>query len=836
MMRKAIGLAVALVLLSLISVAVAQSRRVPSPAIEQIKHALNEGRYDEVRTLAASLDTQEPSIAALVARAAIARGRYDEAQTSLETITRRAPTSDAALEYGLLLAMLGRADATPVLTRVAAVAETSSDPYELSRAARALRALGRAHEANAAYRDAVSMLPRDPAVNTEWGDLFLEKFQKGEAVKSYQEALRQDGKWVPALLGMARALSDEDPPQAIKLAHQALAINPSNVALHVFLAEEAADAGHRDDARASLQKALDVNPSSLDAHALLGALAYVEDRTAEFDAEIAKTLAINPGYGEAYRVAAELASHNFRYEDAAVLAKRAVELDANNPRILADLGTHLLRTGEEADARKMLEASFKLDDFDVVTKNLLDMMDKLDQFVTIRDGDLIVRMDKNEAPVLGDYAVALAHQALDTFSKRYAFTPKGPILVEIFPTHDDFAVRTAGLPGMIGALGVCFGRVVVMDSPRARPPGDFQWEATLWHELAHVITLQMSNYRIPRWLTEGISVYEEKLHRAEWGRGMEMQFASMLNDGETLKLRDLNSAFTDPRKISLAYYQASLLVEHIVATYGDDGLHRLLRAYGQGLDTDAALKSAFDTDFDQMQTAFDQTLDRKFGALRVALKIDKDNDLAKMSPDALQAYAAQHPESYPSQMLLGQALRKAGDFDRAVQAFNRAAAAAPMATGDDSPYEQLADIALERKDTAAAIAALREAMDADFNNVVLARKLAGLMKDSAVTDPARLRPVYERITAVDPFDAEAHATLGRLAIQMNQPEVAIPEFRAVVALKPVDQAAAYTDLAESYFLSGRRADARHQTLAALEIAPSYERAQDLLLKLSESQP
>ena len=75
----------------------------------------------------------------------------------------------------------------------------------------------------------------------------------------------------------------------------------------------------------------------------------------------------------------------------------------------------------------------------------------------------------------------------------------------MFPKHDDFAVRTLGLPGMIGALGACFGRVVTLDSPKARPPGEFQWEATLWHELGHVITLQMSNQRVPRWLTEGIS-------------------------------------------------------------------------------------------------------------------------------------------------------------------------------------------------------------------------------------------------------------------------------------------------------------------------------------------
>jgi Flp pilus assembly protein TadD len=70
-------------------------------------------------------------------------------------------------------------------------------------------------------------------------------------------------------------------------------------------------------------------------------------------------------------------------------------------------------------------------------------------------------------------------------------------------------------------------------------------------------------------------------------------------------------------------------------------------------------------------------------------------------------------------------------------------------------------------------------------------------------------------------------------MQTDRPEIAVREFKAVVALGPVDQASAHTDLAESYLKSGKRVEARRQTLAALEIAPSYERAQDLLLKLAE---
>ena len=122
---------------------------------------------------------------------------------------------------------------------------------------------------------------------------------------------------------------------------------------------------------------------------------------------------------------------------------------------------------------------------------------------------------------------------------------------------------------MIGALGACFGRVVTLDSPKARPPGQFSWAETLWHEMAHVITLQMSNNRLPRWLSEGTSVFEERRARPNWGREVRLSFAQALEEGKTLKLADLNDGFTDPRMISLAYYQSSLLVEHLIATYGE---------------------------------------------------------------------------------------------------------------------------------------------------------------------------------------------------------------------------------------------------------------------------
>ena len=100
------------------------------------------------------------------------------------------------------------------------------------------------------------------------------------------------------------------------------------------------------------------------------------------------------------------------------------------------------------------------------------------------------------------------------------------------------------------------------------------------------------------------------------------------------------------------------------------------------------------------------------------------------------------------------------------------------------------------------------------------------MRETGVTDPARLQPVYQRIVAIDPFDAEAHAALGRVAAERNEPDAAVARVQGGGRARPGRPAAAYTDLAESYFKSGKRAEAQKQTLAALEIAPSYERAQD----------
>ena len=816
----------------LVAVTISSSGQTPaadvSPAALAAR-ALNLGRFDQVDTLLRSA-TDERSVV-IRARSAIAGGRYADAEQLLTEIVSASPAGDAALELGQLYLYLGRREEGGRLLQLVLARGSRNSPADVMRLGLAARALDRFQDANTYLRSASTMAPDDPAINTAWGELFLEKYNRADAVRSFQAALKTDPDYVPARIGLAKSTLEQDPAAAKSAAEGALEVNPNYVPAHLLIAELALDDRQRDDARASIRKALAVNPNSLEARSLDAAIAFLEARTGDFEAGAAGALTLNPVYGDVYRMAGDHAARNYRFDEAVELTRRALEIDKASTRAYADLGMHLLRTGDEADARRSLETAFKADPFDVVTFNLLAMLDTVDTFETIRDGDLIVRLHPDEAGVMREHVMLLARQSLDALSERYQFKPTGPILIEMFPKHDDFAVRTIGLPGFIGALGACFGRVVTLDSPTARPPGQFSWATTLWHEMAHVITLQMSNNRLPRWLSEGLSVFEERRARPDWGRKMEVPFAQALEAGKLLKLRDLNEGFSDPRLISLVYYQASLVADHLIATYGEPALWRLLKAYGEGLETEAAFKAAFNATIDEVQESFDARLERDYAGLRAALKTPSVPDDSTV--DQLKAIAADNPGSFGVQMRLAQALHEAGDPAASIEALERASRLVPAANGEANPNALIARIAIEQGDTARAIRALEAVVTVDSADVESARQLAALVEP--LGDAARTAAAYGLVAELDPFDVQAQAVVGRRALQQRDAARALRAFRSAMAAGPADKAAAHLDLAEAYFMAGQLVDAKRETLGALEIAPSFERAQDLLLETIAAQ-
>jgi len=689
-------------------------------------------------------------------------------------------------------------------------------------------------EANEVYfRQAERLAPGDPVINAEWGLLFLEKYEVDEAQKSFKIALTSDETNVAARVGLAHLLAEQNPPNAKAAIEQALKVNPNSVPAHLFVAESALDDRRLDDARASIDTALKVNPNSLEARSLQAAMAFIQGRDAEFERMAQEILTINPTYGDVYRTAGDHLARQYRFDEAVIMTRRALTVDPNNSRAKADLGLQLMRAGDEAAARTSLEAAYQGDPFQssLLTKNLLQVLDELEnEFETITDGRIVMKLHKSEVGVMREHALPLAKEALAALEKHYNFTAQGPLLVEMFPKHDGFAVRTLGLPGMIGALGACFGRVVTLDSPRARQPGDFNWQETLWHEMAHVITLQMSKNRIPRWLSEGTSVFEERRGRPEWGRETDTTFVQAFDEGKLLKLADLNEGFSDPRMITIAYYQASLVVDHLINTYGEPKFHDFIRSYGRGLETEQAVKEVYATNLDAIQKSFDAYLEKEYAAARRALKRPDVKEVETL--DAMKALATANPESFAVQMQLALRLAEGGDNAGAIQAAERAAKLLPRASGENNPHRVIAGIAQKAGDKPRAARALEDVLKIDHSDVEVARTLVSLVEPMG--DAARTEAAYRRIVDVDPFDGKAEAALGRLALRRKDTGTAVRSFKSALATNPADRASAHTDLAEALVAAGQLKEAKTETLNALELAPSYDRALDLLLKINEA--
>jgi tetratricopeptide (TPR) repeat protein len=828
MVRRAFLLLVAIVLTAGLAPLVTAEQQSVAAARQTAERSWLGGRYDEVDTVAQAFPRDE-AIAVFHALSLAARGDQARAEAILKPWATANPGGDAALELGLLQLGAGRrTEGRQTLTLVLMAETRNPTARDYLRGARASRALHRVDDADSFFKDAIRLAPTDVKLNTEWGDFFVENHANGEAAKSYQEALKVSPDFAPALVGMGKALADENPGQAAVFAQQALKQNPNHAEAHLLLAELAVYQDKKADARESIERVLKLNPRHLEALAMKAALAYVDGDTAQYTQTVAEALAINPLYGEVHRIVGSITAHYYRFDEAVEHTRKALAVDRENFRAMADLGQQLMRTGDERNARRSLETAFRIDRWDVMTYNLLGVLDKLDTFDTLKDANMIVRLAPDETPVMKEYVLPLARESLEALSRRWEFTPQGPILIEMFPSHDDFAVRTLGLPGMLGALGACFGRVVTLDSPKARPPGMFNWGETLWHEMAHVITLQLSNNRLPRWLSEGTSVYEERRARREWGRDMDLPFARFMEKGELLKIADLNAGFSSSQTISYTYYQASLLVEHIVEVHGQRKLRALVAAYADGTDTAGAIQKALGISIDELQQTFDAALEQRYAPVRRALTVPEG--LAPGTPaDKVKAIAEANPESFAAQMALGEVLAESNP-DAAIAAFEKAAALLPTAGGEDSPHAAIAALALKQGDTARAARALEQLTANTHTDVASARQLAALI--DANKEPARARTALQRIVAIDPFDAEASSALGRLAAKAGDTTEAIRAFRVAVASKPLDKASAHADLAEALLQAGQKDEARRQVMEALMVAPTFTRAQDLLLKLS----
>ena len=672
--------------------------------------------------------------------------------------------------------------------------------------------------------------PGNLAARIEIGNLLLEKYNGTDARAEFETVLALNPRDPAALLGMARALDFVGQRGVLGRVRESLEIHPRYLPARVYLAELLVALERYDGAVSEAETALEQNPALLPALAVLAGARFLQGDDAGFAEAKRRALELSSAPAEFFTTLSELCVRNRLYAEAAGFAKRAVELDPRYSAGHASLGLNELRLGRIDAGRASLEASFSGDPYNVWVKNTLDLLDTFRGYRTERGDSFELFILEREAAVLTPYVEALASEALEELTGRYGFTPTLPIRIEVYSSHADFSVRTVGLAGL-GALGVCFGNVLALDSPSARPVGAFNWGSTLWHELAHSITMGMTEHRVPRWLTEGISVYEERRARPGWGDDLSVQFLAAFKAEKLLPIAELNDGFvrpSNPQQVGLSYYQASLVVEMIERDHGFEALLALLEGYRMRHSTSRLFADVLGMDLEQFDALFEEYLRESFGEPLAAIHM---REAPSRTPTRAQLVsdADERPDDFIAQLSAGAALFRAKEKARAQRYLERASRLFPGYAEADGPHWLLAQLHRDSGDVAEAIQSLERQVALNESHLEAHLLLAELLEQE--DRGPRAAEVLEAAVYIDPFSAELHERIARLAEASGRPERAVLGRQTLVDLDPVDLPEAFYRLALAKRGVGDAAGARVAVLRALELAPRFQRAQQLLLEL-----
>ena len=663
-------------------------------------------------------------------------------------------------------------------------------------------------QANEQFRLATQPVSSPALYKVRWGLLLHERFNNKDATDLFQEALVKDPANAEAYVGLAMVASEGFEGKAMEDAAKAAELDPKLAAAHELMANLALENDEREQAAMEADKAIALESDALDAMAVHAALDLIADRSP--DVWFAKINAINPEYGEGYaRVAHHLELH-YRYEDAATYYRKAVAADPQLWSAHTALGIELMRLGQEDEPRKELELSYNNGYRDALTVNGLRLLDSYKNFDTFRDDTTILKLNKSESELLRPYFEQELHTIVTTYNAKYRMKLPGPVQVEVYPDHEDFAVRKMGMPGL-GALGVTFGRVLAMDSPSARKPGDFNWGATLWHEMSHVYILTATHGRVPRWFTEGLAVHEEGERSPEWSNRITPEVLVAIRDNKLLPVEELDRGFVYPAypsQVLVSYFQAGSICDFIKAKWGEGKLLDMVHAYAQLQTTPQAIEGALGVSAKNFDKQYLAWIDKKYGT--AAASFDDWRQSLKALVTAAQA----------------------GQNDAVLAKGPALIEEYPEYVEEANVYELMAAADKAMGDAKAEAAVLTEYEHAGGESPAVLKRLATL--EEAEGQLAEAAQTLARLNYIYPVkDEELHRKLGELLLAGKQYDGAIREYSAVVALHPLDKADAEFHLAQAYMATGQKDKAEESVLEALEAAPNYRPAQKLLLELKQ---
>ena len=662
-------------------------------------------------------------------------------------------------------------------------------------------------------------------------ELALSKHDYQMAVDSLERAAKVQPDDPQVAYLAARAWAASDAQRAALELGRAINLNPRHVPTLLLQADRFIDAEDYDAAKQVLTEVLTVDVQHPMAWAYHAVIAHLEGH---YEGEKSlREVALSPWKSNAqvdYTIGKKL-SDKYRFAEGAAYQRSALAMNPNFRPAKFQLAQDLLRLGDEDEGWRIAEEVHSLDGYNVVAHNLVTLHDQIRNFQTIEVENLIVRMDAREARIYGNQVVDLLREARDHLCVKYDVAPQKPIIVEIFPEQKDFAIRTFGLPGGAGFLGVCFGRVITANSPAALR-SDSNWQAVLWHEFCHVVTLEKTQNKMPRWLSEGISVYEEVQRDSSWGQSMEPQYREMILNDLT-PVSELSGAFLNPKSplhLQFAYYESSLVVEYLVVQYGAETLNRILVDLGVGMPMNESLAryvgsvERFDKEFADFARA---------RARDLASTLDWDRSEIPKRAEATQwiDWLSDHPNNYWGMRQLATTMIRGGQWNAAKKQLLQIDQQYPTDATRGGTLELLARVHRELQDHVAEKEVLERlaALSSDAMDAYM--RLAEIYQQAE--DWNGVRQNAERMVQVNPMIPLAQECLALASEELGKHDVAVEALEAMVEMDPVDPAALRFRLATSLQQTGQREQAIRQVLMALEEAPRYRKAHELLLTLVE---
>jgi tetratricopeptide (TPR) repeat protein len=536
--------------------------------------------------------------------------------------------------------------------------------------------------------------------------------------------------------------------------------NPASIPAELLEAHNLLQQRQPKQAAVVVRRVLARRPDLLAARGLLAATEALQLHDAETKKLLADVDKLSPADAQAYFEVAEQLGAMRQYPRAEAMYKIAIDRAPwwNAPR--NGLGLLYTQSGDEDSARTTLDIAHTIDPFNVSTTNYLRLLDEMKSFAHKESAHFIIVYDPTLDPIIPEYFNDYMESVYAQITAEYRTEPAQKTIIEVFPTHDAFSVRTAGAP-WIGTVGASTGRIIALVSPRNGPNTwkNFNWAQVLRHEFTHTVTLAATDNRISHWMTEGLAVYEER--SPLYWNWIAPMYQAVTKD-QLFNMDELTFMFWRPKKPNdrqMAYAQSFWVITYIEKTYGHEAILKMLEEFKKG---------------GLQDDVFPDVLHRSTPQFFIEFSAWAKQQVATWGYDKVSS------EKYDELREQGQVLIAEKKYPEAVKVWEEIAKLRPM---DQLPHQRLAGLYLlpQVNEPQKAIAHLKLLHLLDQRDDRYAKRVARLYRDMG--DAANYEAWGLQCVYMDPYDMDAHEILRDACIENKDEKGLAREDRVIPILK-----------------------------------------------------